>query len=59
MEARIAEVVANPPPGVAIDLPLLRSEQQDRARWRSMALARIPRTDWSDLHAAAQDRLGG
>ncbi|TWD73336.1 hypothetical protein FB561_7225 [Kribbella amoyensis] len=53
METRVAEVIAAPPPHVAIDLTQLRAEQADRATWLSHATARQPATNWSHIHTAA------
>jgi hypothetical protein len=53
METRVAEVVAVPPPGVAVDLAGLRAEQADRVTWLSRATASKTATDWSHIRAAA------
>ncbi|MFC9690312.1 DUF5984 family protein [Kribbella sp. NPDC056951] len=53
MEARIAEVEASPPPGIALDLTQLRSEHRDRAGWLTRARSRVPETDWIAVRRGA------
>ncbi|MFC8078740.1 DUF5984 family protein [Streptomyces sp. NPDC057307] len=55
MEARVTTLEATgPPPGVAIDLPHLRHEQQDRATWLRRALERACETDWAAVRAGVR-----
>lgn len=55
MEDRVTTLeTTGPPPGVAIDLPHLRREQQDRATWLSRALGRTCDTDWAAVRAGAR-----
>lgn len=55
MEARVTTLEATgPPPGVEIDLPHLRHEQQDRATWLRRALERTRETDWAAVRAGVR-----
>ncbi|MFB6724083.1 DUF5984 family protein [Kribbella sp. NPDC056345] len=53
MDARIAEVEAAPPAGIALDLTQLRSEHRDRAGWLARARSRVLTTDWIAVRQGA------
>ncbi|GAB3948646.1 hypothetical protein GCM10029976_080260 [Kribbella albertanoniae] len=53
MEARIVEVEASPPPGIALDLTQLRNEHRDRAAWLGRARSRVLATDWTAVRRGA------
>ncbi|MFC9608345.1 DUF5984 family protein [Streptomyces niveus] len=55
MEDRVTTLeTTRPPSGVAIDLPRLRHEQRDRAKWLSRAPDRTCDTDWVAVRAGAR-----
>ena len=45
-------------PGVALDLPALRREHEDRTHWLARNLARSPQTDWTVIAEGARRLLG-
>jgi len=53
MQARITDVEASPPPGVALDLGDLRRDHADRTTWLARALSSTRTTDWDAVRAGA------
>jgi hypothetical protein len=59
MEQRVTELErTGPPPGVRIDMPQLRAEQQDRATWLQRRRGQKPKTNWAEVRMGADILLG-